>query len=183
MVFEGRKRVTLLAGFVFVNVVAIQPSLANGLGENVAWQFQTAAERANKAWIEEMRQKQANGAYAAPVYTTNIDRQFNCAVNSTATGNDSVGSMVGNSPSTSGNAPAALGNSNTSDFALGNGGAQGAVDNALDNSGRVTASASGEVESSVRGDTSQVLNNDQQNSGDQSAAVTGSNACQFGMLN
>jgi hypothetical protein len=54
---------------------------------------------------------------------------------------------------------------------------------ATSNSGSVDADASGRISTSVRGDNQQALNTDQNNSGDQYASVTGSTACQYGVLN
>lgn len=159
------------------------PIHANALGENVSWQFRTSNDKVNQAWLEEMRQKKLNGAYAAPVYNTYIDRQFNCANNATATANDNYSGMTGNSPSSAGNAPSAVGNLNNSSIGLGGGSAAATINDELDNEGRVTSWADGDVDVSVKGDTSQVLNNDQANSGDQSATLNGSTACQFGPLN
>lgn len=156
---------------------------ANSLGENMGWQFRTSNDKVNQAWLEEMRQKKVNGAYAAPIYNTYIDRQFNCANNATATANDNYGGMTGNSPSSSGNAPSAVGNLNNSSIGLGGGSAAATINDDLDNKGRVTSWANGDVDVSVKGDTSQVLNNEQANSGDQSATLNGSTACQFGPLN
>lgn len=158
-------------------------SWANALGENVSWQFRTSTDKVNQAWLEEMRQKKMNGAYAAPVYNTYIDRQFNCANNATATANDNYSAMTGNSPSSAGNAPSAVGNLNSSSIGLGGGSASANINDDLLNKGRVSSSAEGDVDVSVKGDTSQVLNNDQVNSGDQSATLNGSTACQFGPLN
>lgn len=159
------------------------PLHANALGENVSWQFRTSVDKVNQAWLEEMRQKKMNGAYAAPVYNTYIDRQFNCANNATATANDNYSGMTGNSPSSSGNAPSAVGNLNNSSIGLGGGSATATIKDDLENEGRVTSWADGDVDVSVKGDTSQVLNNEQTNSGDQSATLEGSTACQFGPLN
>ena len=45
---------------VIASVALIQaPAKANGVAENTAWQFQTTAEMANQAYIEEMRKKNA----------------------------------------------------------------------------------------------------------------------------
>jgi hypothetical protein len=47
----------------------------------------------------------------------------------------------------------------------------------------VKASTSGSTSTSVRGDNQQALNTDQTNSGNQTASVSGSTACQYGVLN
>lgn len=177
------RRCGLLLAPLASMVPAVPASLANGLGENVAWQFQTTGDRANRAFVEEMRQKKMSGAYSPPVYNTFIDKQFNCNVSSIATGNESSTNAVGNSPTTSGNSASAAGNTNSSNAELGAGGASVEIDDSLVNEGKVRARAKGEIESEVHGDTSQVLNTDQVNSGNQSASIASSNACQFGPLN
>lgn len=158
-------------------------AVANGVGENAGWQFQTEADRANKAFIEDMRQKAKNGYYAAPVYNTYIDRQYNCSVSSTALGNQGTSNAVGNSPTASGHSTDAIGNTDTSRVDQGVGDPTSNITGSQLNKGEVEAGASGEVETNVRGDTFQTLNTQQDNSGAQAANVNGSNACQFGPLN
>lgn len=158
-------------------------AVANGVGENASWQFQTEADRANKAFIEDMRQKAKNGYYAAPIYNTYIDRQYNCSVSSTALGNQGTSNAVGNSPSAGGHSTNATGNADASSVGQGIGDQTSDITGSQVNKGEVEAGASGEVETSVRGDTFQTLNTQQDNSGAQAANVNGSNACQFGPLN
>lgn len=155
------------------------PVLANNVGENGAWQFQTTADQVNRAAIQDMIQKRKSGYYAAPVYTTTIDRQYNCNVAATAQGNQGTNSTIANSPTTSGNSASALGNSN--DTHVGYGG--GSADSAQHNSGSVGSSVNGSTSSSVHGWADQALNSTQTNSGDQYASVDGSSACAFGALN
>lgn len=185
MEFPSSKTMRSLALLAMLGGAVVQPTvgLANALGENISWQFRTSTDRVNQAWLEEMRQKKLNGGYAAPVYNTYIDRQFNCSNNATATANDNYSGMTGNSPSSAGNAPSAVGNLNSSSIGLGGGSATANINDDLLNKGRVTSWAEGDVEVSVKGDTSQVLNNEQVNSGDQAATLNGSTACQFGPLN
>lgn len=167
-----------------VAIAASSPTaLANNVGENFAWQFQTTVDRLNRAAVEDMRLKRLAGYYAAPVYNTYVDRQYNCSVNSSAKGNDSVSSAIGNSPSSAGNSASSLANTDTATMVPGNGAQTSSISGSQSNSGEIESSASGDVQTSVRGDTFQTLNTDQQNSGNQSASVTGSNACQFGALN
>lgn len=169
---------------VFVLITAIgsliaQPSLANNVGENVAWQFQTAAERAALMYLEEVRQRNLGGFYSAPIYNTYINDQYNCAVNSTATGNESASNSVANSPNTGGHGTSATGNVNDTTYDAGGPGDGSTGTSTQGNSGKVTAGASGSTSSSVRGDNFQALNTDQVNSGNQSATVNGSTACQY----
>lgn len=155
------------------------PLLANNVGENVAWQFQTAAERAALMYLEEVRQRALGGFYSAPTFNTYINDQYNCAVNSTATGNESASNSVANSPNTGGHGTSATGNVNDTTYDAGGPGDGSTGTSTQGNSGAVSAGASGSTSSSVRGDNFQALNTDQVNSGNQSATVNGSSACQF----
>jgi len=158
--------------------------MANGLGENYSWQFQTQTDRANRAFIEELRQKKRNGFFAAPVYNTTIERQYNCNVSSTATGNLGTNSTLAATPSTSGNSGSALGNNSQTGVDQTGLTATSTITESQTNSGQVQANVSGDVRSNVQGNhTWQALNSDQQNSGDQTASIEGSTACAFGLLN
>lgn len=152
---------------------------AQTVGENIPWQFQTSADKVNQAAIQDMIQKRKSGYYAAPIYTTNIERQYNCNVASTAQGNEGTNNTIANSPSTSGNSASAIGNSNTTDVGY----RGGTAESAQNNTGSVGASVNGATSSRVNGSASQALNSEQTNSGDQYASVEGSTACQFGALN
>jgi hypothetical protein len=169
--------------FALVGVSAASaPSsvLANNVGENVAWQFQTTADQVNKAAIQDMIQKRRSGYYAAPVYTTNIGRQYNCDVAATAQGNQGTNSTIANSPATSGASASAIGNDNDTRV----GGSDGSVaDSSQKNTGSVGSSVRGATTTSVHGSASQALNSTQTNSGDQTASIEGSTACAFGALN
>ena len=90
-------------------VAAAVGASANNVGENSAWQFQSSADKANQAAIQDMVQRKKAGSYGAANYTTNtyIGKQYNCDVTATAQGNQGTNSTVANSPSTSGAAPAA----------------------------------------------------------------------------
>ena len=52
------------------------PALANNYGESLAWQFKTSTDRANQAVLLDLIAKKRGGYYAAPVYTTNVARQY-----------------------------------------------------------------------------------------------------------
>ena len=171
-----------LAGVVALAVIAT-PALANNLGENYAWQFQTTADKVNLAAIQDMIQKRRNGYYAAPVYTTNIESQYNCNVSSTAQGNQGTNSTVANSPTTSGNGASAIGTNNSTDIDSAGAGSSGA-DSDQANNGDVGSSVRGSTSASVHGWADQALNSTQTNSGDQTATVNDSSACIFaGALN
>lgn len=169
--------------FGVIVLVQAQVAAANGLGENGAWQFQTAQDKANLAAIEAMRQTRISGGYAAPIYTTNIGKQFNCAVSAQATGNQGTSTAVGNSPSSSGNSSSSTGNSSSSTLGLGTGSSTASLTGTQQNPGEVSASSSGSVGTSVEGNSYQALNTTQTNSGTQSSSVASSNACAFGVLN
>lgn len=173
------KFVFLLAG---VSLLIAQPSLANNVGENVAWQFLTPADKASLMYLEEVRLRAKNGFYSAPIYNTYINDQFNCSVNSTALANDSASSVVANSPSTNGHDTNATGNQNDTTFGTAGLRENSTGTNAQDNSGEVLARASGETSTSVRGDHFQALNTEQSNSGSQSSTINGSSACQYGAV-
>lgn len=159
-------------------------AIANSLGENHAWQFQTSADKANAAAVQDMVQKKKSGYYAAPVstynYSTHISRQYNCEVSANATGNQGSNSTVANSPNNSGASTQSTGNANTSDV-----GSLGGttVDSTQANNGAVGAETTGNTNSYVAGTAWQALNSTQSNSGDQAASVVGSTACVYGALN
>ena len=150
---------------------------ANGVGENGSWQFPTSADKVNQAAIADMIEKKKSGYYAPPVYTTNIEHQYNCSVASTATANEGSNTNLANSPTTSGGSAGATGNSNSSDVDGWTGNEQSNSDQS--NSGHVGASVNGDSNSHVSGSPDQALNSQQTNSGNQSASVDGSSACQF----
>jgi hypothetical protein len=152
-------------------------ALANNVGENHAWQFETSADKVNKAAIADMIEKKASGYYAPPVYNTTIERQFNCSVASTATGNQGSNTNLANSPTTSGPVADATGNDNQTD--IDGWGTDGDATSEQDNSGDVAADVDGDVASRVSGSPEQALNSEQGNTGDQTASVDGSTACNF----
>jgi hypothetical protein len=162
-------------------VVAASAASANNIGENSGWQFQTSADKANLAAVQDMIQRKKAGSYGAATTnvnnSTNIGRQFNCDVTATAQGNQGTNSTVANSPSTSGAAANSTGNSNT-----GYGGG-GTVSSGQANTGTVGSTVVGSTGTAVQGVSSQALNSNQTNTGNQSASVTGSSGCAFGALN
>lgn len=110
--FKLSRSVMAMIAVAFLGTTAAQ---ANSLGENAAWQFNSSADKVNKAYLEEMRQKKLNGQYSAPVFTTNIDKQFNCNLTASATGNLGTNGMSNGGPSASGNLANATGNDSTTD--------------------------------------------------------------------
>ena len=158
-------------------------ALANNLSENFAWQFESMADKANKAFIEDMRQKKNSGYYSAPIYNTTIDRQYNCSVSSLATGNQSTSSAVGNAQTTSGAATSATGNSDTTEVTQGYSATSPTVNGTQWNGGAVTASTHGDVSARAHIHSFQALNTEQTNSGNQHASIRDSNACNFAAMN
>lgn len=152
---------------------------ANNVGENSAWQFQTSADKANQAAVQDMIQRKKAGSYGAANYTTNnyVGRQYNCDVTSTAQGNQGTNSTTANSPGTSGASANSTGNSSTGI------GGTGTVNTGQANSGAVGSAVIGSTTSNVQGWSSQALNSNQTNTGSQSASISGSSACAFGALN
>ena len=156
-----------------------QPAAANNLAENLAWQFMTPADIAAQAALRDLIERRRGGVYAAPSYTTNIARQYNCSIAATATGNNGVQSALANSPSVTGATSSATGNSNST--AIGR--STPAVTNGQSNAGAISSSIDGGTMATVNGVAWQALNSDQTNSGNQSASVRDANACAFGVLN
>jgi hypothetical protein len=158
------------------------PAYANSVGENAPWQFQTTSEMANQAYIEELRRKNASGAFQAPQYNYYIDTQnnFNCSNSANSSGNGGSNAANANTPSSSGATGSALGNQTSS-----SGSAQGltgdvVLNSGQDNSGPVVTSVTGDSFADASNNLSrQVLNTMQTNTGLQDASVVGSNGCSF----
>jgi hypothetical protein len=175
---EGRLMKSLLAISGILTIAGIEnPAFANNVGENYAWQFETSTDKVNKAAIADMIEKKKSGYYAPPIYNTHIERQYNCSVASTATGNEGTNTNLANSPTTNGPDVDATGNANDSDIHSWDGDNDATSDQ--DNSGRIDADVDGDVDSRVIGSPDQALNSDQNNTGNQTASIDGSTACHF----
>ncbi|MCP9482666.1 hypothetical protein NNA36_11905 [Shimia sp. CNT1-13L.2] len=161
--------------------------MANGLGESRSWQFETTADKANKAVVLDMIEKKRGGYYDGfdtTVYnTTNIGTQVNCNNIADAAGNIAENTQGGSSsdisPETALNADS-TGNDSTAD--IGSEGSSGSIDSDQENDGAITAvidgsSSSADVSDVDVGNTAQDMLNDQDNSGDQYATVDSSTAC------
>jgi hypothetical protein len=168
-----------LAGLALL--AAPLPALANNLGENGAWQFKTAADRANQAVVLDLIEKRRGGYYAAPIYNTTIAHQYNCSISAVATANSSGQSSVANSPTVSGADASATGNANTASGTSDRGGTD--LGSQQTNTGTVASGVVGSTDSVSGGTAWQALNSSQSNSGNQTASVQGSSACAFGALN
>ena len=166
---------------LILSAATSSPALANNFGESLAWQFQTANDRAAQAAILDMIERRRAGVYSAPVYTTNIARQVNCSISAVATGNSGAQSALANSPTVTGASSSATGNSNAAAIGDRSGGAN--VGSGQSNAGPVSSGVTGATATQVQGAAWQALNSEQGNSGNQSASIGGSSACAFGALN
>lgn len=212
-VHEARGRVqAAVLSIVSTVVVGIglyaygSPAAANGYGENTPWQFETTADKANKALLEDLILRKKSGYYdsfrATYNYTTNnyIDHQTNCTVSASASGNNGSNTVNGRASS-----PGVDNSSSIDADATGNNSSNGydgdgpsgvvlgpdgwgtpdaTVDNRQDNSGAQTAGVSDSSTSASTGPINasggrndQALNSDQNNSGSQSVNLSGSTAC------
>lgn len=182
------------------------PVHANGFGENAPWQFETSADKANKALVEDLILRKKSGYYDSfkVTYNTtnnyNIGHQTNCTVSATAAGNSGSNSVSGqtSSPSVSNSGSTSAdstGNSSSNGYASqGQSGVvfdpngspipSGTVDNQQDNSGTQTAGVSDSSTSAsvgpinaAGGRNDLALNSNQSNGGSQSVSMTGTSAC------
>ena len=158
--------------------IAAPTARAQDVSENRNWQFATPQDLAARTAVLDLMMKRRAGVYAAPVYNTTIDRQYNCSVGANATGNSGTQGAVANSPTVTGTSAHATGNDSASDV-----GGDAAVGVEQRNGGAVGATAAGSTAASVSGSAFQALNSDQRNAGIQSARVESSTACGFGALN
>ena len=169
------------AALALLSGIAHAPAAqANNYGESRAWQFRTSADRVNLAAIADLIEKRRSGYYQAPVYNSTIERQYNCGITSTATGNSDSQTALANSPSLTGASSFANGNVSDTDVASGSGASAGTDQG---NSGDVSARVHGSTSAHVSGSATQALNSTQTNGGNQSAGVSDSTACLFGALN
>ncbi len=162
------------------------PALANGMLESRPWQFDTSADKANKAAVLDMIERKKGGYYDGfttnITNTTNIGTQLNCNNLADATGNEAQNGQSANSPDIDNNSGIdSEANGNVAENSDG-GGLGGGIDNEQSNSGEVASGVNGSSSSSSSGSVStgnsdQVLNNTQDNSGNQHASVEGSTAC------
>lgn len=137
------------AGSLFLTLTIFASTLhANGLGESRPWQFETPHEKSARAGVVDMIERKKGGYYdgfTTVVYsTTNVGTQINCNITSSTNANIADNTQMGSSLTS---APQA---SNVAD---------------------ATGSSSAVAESA--GNSSDVLNNDQQNSGPINSNVEG----------
>lgn len=181
-------RISFFPAALVAAVLFTAPSaLANGWLESRPWQFDTSADKANKALLLDMIERKRGGFYDGFSTTvnnysnTNIGTQINCANTADATGNEAGNSQLANSPDVDNTASIDSGaTGNDADNSTEGGGSD--VGNAQDNSGSVSSDVADSNTSSTvgpinAGSSRQDLTNRQENSGDQHASVTDSTAC------
>ncbi len=183
-----KKTTTYLA--VGLLTAATQAHAQGWLGESVPWQFQTSADRANRALVNDLVEKKKGGYYDAfkSTYITNIERQVNCNFQPTSAGNSSAADQANNvaSPVTnasSGTSASSTGSSSESRDNLGRG---GVANNNQSNSGPISSGVQGSPSTTTTAPINSDRSNGQQdmqvaqnNSGSQTTNVSGSSACQF----
>ncbi len=161
------------------------------LGESTPWQFQTSADRANRALVNDLVEKKKGGYYDSfkSTYITNIDRQVNCNFQPTSAGNSSATDQANNVASpdvnaSAGNSASSLGSEHSSTDNLGRGG--NSTSNNQSNTGAITSGVDGSPSSTTMAPINSANSNGQQdmqvaqnNSGSQTTSVSGSSACQF----
>ncbi len=176
-----RSRLPALAALASILFSCTAPASANNYGESASWQFATPNDLATQTALRDLIERRRGGVFAAPIYNTRVDRQYNCSIAATATGNSGDQSAAANSPGVTGATSSATGNSNAAtvagDTSIPN------ISSEQLNGGPVTSTLVGATTTTVSGSPTQVLNSNQANSGNQSASVTGANACAFGALN
>lgn len=161
-------------------------AFANGWYESRSWQFDTSADKANKAGVLDMIERKKGGYYdgfkttVTNYNTTNIGTQVNCNNTADSRGNAADNGQTANSPTVGNSAGTSSGA--TGNTASNNSDGKGGVDSGQTNSGTVssgvtnsnTSTSSGAI---TTGSSNPVLNNSQQNSGTQTASIAGSTAC------
>ncbi|SMO53053.1 hypothetical protein SAMN06265173_10534 [Thalassovita litoralis] len=181
-----QKSLMLAAVLVGASALSVQ---ANGLGEDRSWQFDTSADKANKAAVLDLIERKKGGYFDSFDTTVNyyIGTQINCSNTASATGNIADNAQTGNAPDVSADGTLtadSTGNISDSTSTTDGLGDSGSVDGSQTNTGDVDSSVWGS-----RVDGSNVLNLDgsnqhldniQDNSGDQIATVDNSTACDMG---
>jgi hypothetical protein len=186
-------------------LLVASPARSNGIGENAGWQFQTQADRVNKSAVADLMERKKAGYYDSfrtvnyNTSNTYVDKQFNCAVTSSAAGNGGQNAMNASTSSptvTNSGTTSAATNANSATNGVGGYPSvlvasaspvspfNGSVDNNQSNSGALNSGVTGSSTSATTGaitagggTSDQVLNSTQSNSGAQTASVNGSTAC------
>jgi len=158
--------------FLAVGIAAslyVGPAQANGWLESRPWQFDTSADKANKAAVTDLIERKKGGYYDSwktKVYNTNnttnntvIESQVNCSVTSTAVGNTGSNGMDASASS-----PNISNSANTSSSTNAN----------TASNGINATSPSGIVIDNNQADPSNNISNSQSNSGSLGSSVNDS---------
>lgn len=160
---------------------------ANGFGESSPWQFATASEQGVNLATTDLMERKRGGyfdGFSTIVYSTtvtNIGSQVNCNNVASAVGNEAANSQAGNAISKTLDglvAADAVANSASTQQGTGNGTSSGTQTN----DGTLNSSVNGSNVTLTAGASSNGSNlndilNSQDNSGDQTAGVNSSTAC------
>jgi hypothetical protein len=165
-------------GMAFFLLMMSVSAAGNGVGENLAWAFLSSGDRVNRAFLEDLRRKNESGYYQPARITNNIERQYNCSLSSSATGNIGSNSTSNAGPTTTGAAASGKANESFVSSAKGDSSPNGASGSSLGpafgepsywDGTRWTASATFSYGGSNAADIMQ----DQSNLGDVTTAATG----------
>jgi hypothetical protein len=187
----GAMHAAVVSAVLLATFAGWSPAHANNYGENGSWQFQTTTDQGNQAVTQDMIQKKQAGGYGAPSYTTNnsttsttnIGHQANCSVSASAVGNSGSASAVASSPSTSGATATSLANSNSNSSLPGYNGGTSSQSSTQSNLGTLGSTVNGSTLVTAQGGNYQALNSTQSNTATQTANITSSSACAFGVRN
>lgn len=196
---------TILSAFASA-ILITSPAQANNVGENVSWQFHTTQDKVNKGAVVDLIEKKKSGFYESfkvinnTVNSTTIDKQFNCSLSASSTGNTGNNDLMATTSSPTLNSTGATNAANAANAATNSSSRSGlgidqltsvtdAINSSQTNSGALTASVTGSTTNASNGavsagggTSSQVLNSTQSNTGQQTASVSGSTACNGPLL-
>ena len=185
----GAMRVAVVSAILLATSGGWSPSHANNYGDDGGWQFQTTTDQGNMAATQDLIQKKQSGYYGPSTYitnttaTTNIGHQTNCSVSASAVGNSGSTSAIASSPTTTGATATSLANSNTNSSLPGYNGGTSSQTGTQSNLGTLGSSVTGSTSVTAGGGNYQALNTTQSNTATQTANITSSSACAFGVRN
>lgn len=173
----------------FAAVATLIPSAAaaNGFSENRPWQFESYLERGANIALLDMIERKKGGYYDGfntTVYnstTTNVGTQINCNNLADATGNTAQNGQSGNSVLV--DSVAEINSTTTGNDSLtGTDSGTGSSQTTQDNSGALNSDVAGSSVNTTtggikNGQTDNDLDNIQENSGNQTASISDSVAC------
>jgi hypothetical protein len=184
----GTVRAAVASAVLLAAFAGWPPARANNYGDDGGWQFQTTTDQGNLAAIQGMIQQKRSGALDPPSYTsytntTNIGHQTNCSLSASAIGNSGSTSAVASSPSTTGATATSLANSNTNSSLPGYNGGTSTQTGTQSNTGTLGSGVNGSTTVTAQGGNYQALNSTQSNYATQTAMITSSSACAYGVRN